>query len=81
LLSDLFELTWTGSQQRLRNAPLRKELEALTKHVDPAWVAAMVRGVDVLSSRLRRNINRQLGLDALATAPALRTAEPPRRAG
>jgi len=81
LLSDLFELTWTGSQQRLRNAPLRKELEALTKHVDPAWVAAMVRGVDVLSSRLRRYINRQLGLDALATAPALRTAEPPRRAG
>jgi DNA polymerase-3 subunit delta' len=71
LLSDLLELSWTGSHERLRNSPLRKELEALAKLVDPNWVAAMVRGVDTLSSRLRRNINRQLGLDALATSPAI----------
>ena len=71
LLSDLLELSWTGSHERLRNSPLRKELEALAKLVDPNWVAAMVRSVDTLSSRLRRNINRQLGLDALATSPAI----------
>jgi DNA polymerase-3 subunit delta' len=78
LLSDLLELTWTGSHERMRNAPLRKELEALAKHVDPAWVAAMVRGVDGLSARLRRNISRQLGLDALATAPGIHTEQAPR---
>jgi DNA polymerase-3 subunit delta' len=72
LLSDLLELSWTGSHERMRNAPLSKELETLAKHVDTAWVAAMVRGVDGLSSRLRRNISRQLGLDALATAPGIR---------
>jgi DNA polymerase III subunit delta' len=75
LLSDLLELSWTGSHERLRNSPLRKELEALAKHVDTAWIAAMVRGVDGLSSRLRRNINRQLALDAVATAPGLRGAQ------
>jgi len=63
----------------LRNVPLRKELAALAKQVDPAWVAAMVRGLDWLSSRLRRNVNRQMGLDALATAPWLRSAETSRR--
>jgi DNA polymerase-3 subunit delta' len=78
LLSDLLELTWTGSHERMRNAPLRKELEALAKHVDPAWVATMVRGLDGLSSRLRRNISRQLGLDALATAPGIHTEQVPR---
>ncbi|MGB6431045.1 MAG: hypothetical protein WBF06_10700 [Candidatus Acidiferrales bacterium] len=79
LLSDLLELTWTGSHERMRNAPLREELEALAKHVDPAWVAAMVGGLDGLSSRLRRNISRQLGLDALATAPGTGSAEAQRR--
>jgi DNA polymerase-3 subunit delta' len=79
LLSDLLELSWTGSDQNLRNVPLRKELAALAKQVDPAWVAAMVRGLDWLSSRLRRNVNRQMGLDALATAPWLRSAETSRR--
>jgi DNA polymerase-3 subunit delta' len=79
LLSDLLELSWTGSDQHLRNAPLRKELEALAKNVNPAWVAAMVRGLDGLSSRLRRNVNRQMGLDAVATAPGLSSAETSRR--
>lgn len=80
VLSDLLEVSWTGSHQQLRNAPLRKELEALAKHVDPAWVAAMTRDLDGLSSRLRRNISRQLGLDALATAPGIRSGEETRGA-
>jgi hypothetical protein len=45
--------------------------------VSPEWVAAMVGGLDGLSSRLRRNISRQLGLDAVATAPAIRSAQLP----
>jgi DNA polymerase-3 subunit delta' len=77
LLSDLLELTWTGSHARMRNTPLRNELEQLSKHVSPEWVAAMVGGLDGLSSRLRRNISRQLGLDAVATAPAIRSAQLP----
>jgi DNA polymerase-3 subunit delta' len=75
LLSDLLELTWTGSHERMRNTPLRKELEQLAKQVNPEWVAAMVGGLDGLSSRLRRNVSRQLGLDAVATAPAIRGAQ------
>jgi DNA polymerase III subunit delta' len=80
LLGDLLELSCGGSRAELRNAPLRKELEALAKHVDAGWLAAMARGVDGFSARLRRNINRQLGLDALAMAPGIRGAEAARGA-
>ena len=75
LLSDLLELTWTGSHERLRNAPLLKELEALAKHVDPPWIAEMVRGVDRLAAGTRRNLSRQLGLDAMATGPLVESAD------
>jgi DNA polymerase III subunit delta' len=70
LLGDLLELTSGTKQPLLRNLPLAKELEALGKTVDTAWVMRAIAGFDELYAGLRRNLNRQLGLDALATSLA-----------
>jgi DNA polymerase-3 subunit delta' len=70
LLGDLLELTSGTKQPLLRNLPLAKELEALAKTVDTAWVMRAIAGFDELYAGLRRNLNRQLGLDALATSLA-----------
>ncbi len=70
LLSDLLELTSGIKQPILRNIPLTKELEALAKSIDPRWVMRAISGFDELHSGLRRNLNRQLGLDALAASLA-----------
>jgi DNA polymerase-3 subunit delta' len=74
LLSDLLELTSGVNQPTLRNAPLVKELTALANSVDIAWVMRAISGFDDLHAGARRNLNRQLGLDALAaslvTSPA-----------
>jgi len=70
LLTDLLELTSKMDEPILRNAPLAKELEALSKSIDPAWVARAVAGFDELHAGARRNLNRQLGLDAVAAALA-----------
>jgi DNA polymerase III subunit delta' len=79
LLTDLLELTSKLKEPVLRNAPLAKELESLAKSVNPSWVLRAIAGFDELYAGARRNLNRQLGLDALAAslAPALsRTSEP-----
>jgi DNA polymerase-3 subunit delta' len=68
LLTDLLELTSEVKDPALRNAALRKELEALSKSVDPRWVMRAIAGFDELYAGARRNLNRQLGLDALAAA-------------
>ncbi len=68
LLADLLELVTNPVHPELRNPSLRKELAALAGRVSAGWVSRAVRGVDQLSARTRRNINRQLGLDALGTA-------------
>src|SRR3979411_2237749 len=80
LLTDLLELTSKVKEPVLRNAPLAKELESLAKSVDSAWVLRAIAGFDELYAGARRNLNRQLGLDALAAslAPALSRASPPR---
>ena len=70
LLTDLLELTSKMDEPVLRNIPLAKELEALSKSIDPAWVARAVAGFDELHAGARRNLNRQLGLDAVAAALA-----------
>ncbi len=54
----------------LRNVPLAKELAALAKSVDSRWVMRAIAGFDELHAGARRNLNRQLGLDALATSLA-----------
>jgi DNA polymerase III subunit delta' len=68
LLSDLLELTSGVNQPTLRNAPLVKELTALANSVNVGWVMHAISGFDELHSGARRNLNRQLGLDALAAS-------------
>jgi DNA polymerase III subunit delta' len=68
LLTDLLELTSNIKQPSLRNATLVKELESLSKSVDSAWVQRAIGGFDELYAGARRNLNRQLGLDALAAS-------------
>ena len=68
LLTDLLELTAPSSRPLFRNAPLARELEALSKTVDVGWVMRAIASFDELYAGSRRNLNRQLGLDALAAA-------------
>jgi len=70
LLTDLLELTSKIKETVLRNVPLAKELESLSKSIDSAWVMRAIEGFDELHSGVRRNLNRQLGLDALAASLA-----------
>ncbi len=70
LLTDLLDLSCSPSQKVLRNPSLRKELETLSRKVDARWVSKAVGGFDGLHARLRRNINRSLGLDAVAISLA-----------
>jgi DNA polymerase-3 subunit delta' len=70
LLTDLLELTSGTNQPLLRNAGLARDLEALSKTVDSRWVMRAIQGLDELSFGARRNLNRQLGLDALAVSLA-----------
>lgn len=76
LLTDLLELTSNLKDPHLRNAPLAKELESLTKSVDSAWVLRAITGFDELYAGARRNLNRQLGLDALAASLAPEASHP-----
>jgi DNA polymerase-3 subunit delta' len=70
LLTDLLELTSGVKEPVLRNIPLAKELAALAKSVDSRWVMRAIAGFDELHGGARRNLNRQLGLDALAASLA-----------
>jgi len=70
LLTDLLELTSGVKAPLLRNAPLAKELETLAKAIDSRWVMRAVASFDELYAGARRNLNRQLGLDALAASLA-----------
>jgi hypothetical protein len=70
LLTDLLDLSCSSSKKKLRNPVLSRELEALSKKVNATWVSQAVRAFDALHSRLRRNINRSLGLDAIAISLA-----------
>jgi hypothetical protein len=70
LLTDLLELTAKVKSPMLRNKPLTKELYALSNIVDVAWVMKAIAGFDQLHAGARRNLNKQLGLDALAASLA-----------
>jgi DNA polymerase III subunit delta' len=70
LLNDLLEVTSGLKHPSLRNATLSRELEALGKKIDLSWVMRAVAGFDELYAGARRNLNRQLGLDALAASLA-----------
>jgi DNA polymerase-3 subunit delta' len=68
LLSDLLELTAKVKEPLLRNPNLAKELEGLAKLVDADWVFRAIAAVDDLGAGARRNVNRQLGLDAMVAS-------------
>jgi DNA polymerase III subunit delta' len=70
LLNDLLELTSGIKQPILRNAALSRELEALSKGINFSWVMRAIAAFDELYIGARRNLNRQLGLDALAASLA-----------
>jgi DNA polymerase III subunit delta' len=70
LLSDLLELTSGLQSPALRNPVLVRELEALAKSLNPQTVMRAISGFDELYAGARRNLNRQLGLDALAASLA-----------
>jgi len=76
LLTDLLELTSKLKDPVLRNALLAKELESLSQAVDSAWVLRAIAGFDELYAGARRNLNRQLGLDALAASLAPGSSQP-----
>jgi len=66
LLSDLLEISSGMASPQLRNVALRRELEGLAGKIDTGWVMRALQGLDQVSAGARRNLNRQLGLDALA---------------
>lgn len=66
LLSDVLYLKTRASTLGLRNPDVQKELEHLSRRVDLGWIAGKVSGLDRIERGLRRNLNRQLALDALA---------------
>jgi DNA polymerase III subunit delta' len=72
LLTDLLELSVNPKALVPRNPDLRRELEDLGKKVDPGWVARAAASLDQLSARLRRNVGRQIGLDAVAASMSVR---------
>jgi DNA polymerase-3 subunit delta' len=72
LLTDLLESSVGSTNSLLRNPDLRKEVEALGKKINWEWVLRATRGLDSLEGRMRRNIGRQLGLDALVTSLSIR---------
>lgn len=66
LVSDVAYVKAQASDLGLQNADIRSELEHLSRRVDWQWLAGIVAGLDRIEGGLRRNLNRQLALDALA---------------
>lgn len=66
LLSDLLELSSGIASPQLRNAALHKDLTALARRIGVEWIMHALRRLDELAAGARRNLNRQLGLEALA---------------
>lgn len=68
LLTDLLELSCDPKNCVLRNPDLRRELEALSAKATLDWVSQATSRLDQLHGRLRRNVNRQLGLENVAVS-------------
>lgn len=63
LLEDLLLLSEGAGE--IRNADIRRNLEALASRVSYRWIRAAVRQADELSELVRRNIQKSIALDAL----------------
>ncbi len=83
VLTDLLEHGFALQGRTPRNPDLQGRLEKLGRRVGPAQVRQMMESLDRLAAGLRRNLNRQLNLDAAVCSWALGGAAPrshPRRA-
>ncbi len=65
LLEDLL-LLQAGTPELVRNVDIRAELERLASAVSFAWIENASRGLDQVTSGMRRNLLRNLSLDAFA---------------
>jgi DNA polymerase-3 subunit delta' len=72
LFTDLLESSQGSTSSLPRNPDLHREVQILSQKVDWEWVLRATQGLDSLESRLRRNVGRQLGLDALVASLAVR---------
>jgi DNA polymerase III subunit delta' len=72
LVTDLLESSQGPKSSVPRNPDLRREVETLSKKIDGEWILQATRGLDQLEARLRRNIGRQLGLDAFMASLSAR---------
>ncbi len=64
LLEDVLLLA-EGARREIRNADIRRDLEALARRVSFRWIRAAVQRADELSELVRRNIQKSIALDAL----------------
>ena len=71
LLEDLL-LLGAGTPELLRNTDLRPELDRLNTALSFAWIESATRGLDQVHSGMRRNLLRNLSLDAFAGQLAAR---------
>ena len=74
MLTDCSEISSEGLKSSLpRNPDLRRRNRKLSsKKIDWEWVLRATRGLDTLEAGMRRNIGRQLALDALVTSLSAR---------
>jgi DNA polymerase-3 subunit delta' len=56
----------SGTPERLRNVDLRAELERFAASVSFQWIENASRALDQVTSGMRRNLLRNLSLDAFA---------------
>jgi len=66
LLCDLLELSSGIHTPQIRNPPLRKELEVTAGRFSADSIQRALSGLDQLAAGARRNLNKQLGLEAFA---------------
>ena len=72
LLEDVLLLS-SGTPERLRNVDLRTELERFSQTVSFEWIENASRALDQVTSGMRRNLLRNLSLDAFAEQLAERS--------
>lgn len=65
LLEDLL-LLQAGTPERVRNTDIRGELEKICGGINFSWIENASRGLDQVTSGMRRNLLRNLSLDAFA---------------
>jgi len=65
LLEDIL-LLQNGAPDRIRNIDIERELRSFAESVSFAWLESAVKGLDAVQSGLRRNLLRNVSLDAFA---------------